>query len=180
MAARQLPNNNASLSLARSIVNDVASLPIVAARSSKPSLDSLYDTVVKSIPIRSATRKLFVDGHHAEAVEEAYKCLNNLVKAKSGMYQRDGPDLMLHVFDADRPVLRLNHLRTTSERDEQAGYRFIFAGCMTGIRNPRAHGHDLSEDPEIALELLAWANHLARIIEGTTRTRARKAATAQR
>ena len=36
----------------------------------------------------------------------------------------------------------------------------MFAGAMTGIRNPRAHEHELKDDPKVALELLALANHL--------------------
>lgn len=48
---------------------------------------------------------------------------------------------MLLVLNPDAPVPRLNRLRSTAERDQQAGYRFIFAGAKTGIRNPRAHEH---------------------------------------
>jgi Protein of unknown function (Hypoth_ymh) len=46
----------------------------------------------------------------------------------------------------------------------------IFAGAMTGIRNPRAHEHAYLDDPRTALELLALANHLARMARGATRS----------
>ena len=45
----------------------------------------------------------------------------------------------------------------------------IFAGSMTGIRNPRAHQHDLMDDPEVALELLGLANHLMRKLDAATK-----------
>ena len=45
----------------------------------------------------------------------------------------------------------------------------IFAGSMTGIRNPRAHEHDLVDEPEVALELLALANHLMRKLDAATK-----------
>ena len=54
-------------------------------------------------------------------------------------------------------------------KDEQRGYMDIFAGSMTGIRNPRAHEHDLADEPEVALELLVLANHLMRKLDAATR-----------
>lgn len=123
----------------------------------------LYDILVKSEELRNATRKLFLGGHYARAVEEAYKCLNNTVKDKSGL-DKDGQDLMNQTFSEKNPILKLNKLRTVSHRDEQIGYMHILGGCMTGIRNPRAHEHRLRDSPDGALEMLAWANHLMRVV----------------
>jgi len=36
----------------------------------------------------------------------------------------------------------------------------IFAGTMTGIRNPRAHENDFDNDPFAAVRLLSLADHL--------------------
>ena len=47
------------------------------------------------------------------------------------------------VLSAHSPVLMLNPLQSQSERDQQLGYMEMFAGSMTGVRNPRAHEHDL-------------------------------------
>jgi uncharacterized protein (TIGR02391 family) len=165
------------LQLARRIQSDAQRLGLGPARGPRPAPSKdpadLYDRLISSDPLRSATRKLFMDGHYAEAVEEAYKCLNNTVKSKSRS-ARDGQNLMQHVFSEEKPVLKLNALRTLSDRDEQAGYRLILAGCMTGIRNPHAHGHDLRDDPEAALELLVWANHLMRVVAEATRVRQKR------
>ncbi len=67
---------------------------------------------------------------------------------------------MRTAFSANDPVLGLNNLSSRSEKDEQRGYMDIFAGAMTGIRNPRAHDHELNDDPKVALDLLVLANHL--------------------
>ena len=40
------------------------------------------------------------------------------------------------------------------------GYMEIFSGCMTGIRNPRAHKHDWEDTQHRALQLLIFADHL--------------------
>jgi len=133
----------------------------------------LYDVLVTHDGLREVSRQLFVDGHYARAVEEAYKFFNNEVKRRAGS-KKDGPDLMHHVFNEDRPIMKLNALRSTSERDEQAGYRFIFAGAMAGVRNPRAHEHDLRDQPEAALELLVMANHLLRAVGKAKRARRRR------
>lgn len=144
--------------------------------SVKPEdLIGLYDILVKSKELRNATRKLFTDGHYARAVEEAYKCLNNIVKAKSRL-SKDGQDLMNQAFSEKNPILKLNKLRTDSHRDEQIGYMLIFGGCMTGIRNPRAHEHKKTDSPEAALEMLVWANHLMSVIERAKRVRKLKKA----
>lgn len=125
---------------------------------------SLYDILVKSKTLRNATKKLFSGGHYARAVEEAYKCLNNTVKDKSRL-DKGGRDLMNQAFNVRKPILKLNNLKTESERDEQLGYMLIFGGCMTGIRNPRAHEHKKVDSPEVALEILIWANHLMGIVD---------------
>lgn len=133
----------------------------------------LYDILVKSQALRDVTRKLFLGGHYARAVEEAYKCLNNRVKVKTGL-DKDGQDLMNQAFSEKNPILKLNNLKTVSQRDEQIGYMLIFGGCMTGIRNPRAHEHQLWDSPDVALEMLAWANHLMRVVDRAKRVRRRR------
>jgi hypothetical protein len=76
---------------------------------------------------------------------------------------------MQKAFSEKSPVLQINELRTDSQRSEQLGYMEILAGCMLGIRNPRAHEHQLSDAPEVALELLIWANHLMRLVAASKR-----------
>ncbi len=112
--------------------------------------------------LQKKTEKLFCDGHHARAVEEAYKYLDNIVKkaAKPSDKKLTGAPLMQKVFSADNPLLKINAGETQSESDEQKGYLQIFAGSMTGIRNPRAHESDWEDSEERSLELLTLANHL--------------------
>ena len=112
-------------------------------------------------------------------MEEAFKCLNNAVKKKSGLSSNDGADLMRNAFSPNSPILGLNKLTTVSERDEQRGYMEIYAGSMTGIRNPRAHDHEFDDDAKTALRLLTLANHLMDKLDSTTR-HARKGTKAAR
>ena len=130
-----------------------------------PNHNDLYDMVVMDEGLRRVSRRLFSNGHYVEAVERAYIYVNNQVKAKSGLTDQDGHALMRMAFSANSPVLMLNEFKTISHKDEQRGYMDIFAGVMTGIRNPRAHEHDLVDSPDTALELLVFANHLVRKVK---------------
>ena len=131
------------------------------------SLVHQFDELVTSQDLTNASRQLFVDGHYANAVENAFKCLNNAVKEKSGL-SVDGDGLMTQAFSANSPILKLNSFQSQSDQNEQRGYMQIFAGVMTGIRNPRAHEHEIVDDPEVALEMLIIANHLMRKLENST------------
>lgn len=62
------------------------------------------------------------------------------VKAKTGQ-ELDGAPLMNHAFSVDRPIIILDNLGTDTGRNIQKGYMQIFAGSMTGIRNPKAHAN---------------------------------------
>ena len=128
----------------------------------KPSEIVLYNEVVTNKSLKKKTEKLFKDGHHARSVEEAYKLLDNLVKKRAGLAEDEitGAKLMQHVFSANNPLLKLNAGISTSEKDEQLGYMMIFSGCMTGIRNPRAHETEWEDTEQHALQLLIFANHL--------------------
>ena len=137
-------------------------------KDNKRTILERFDEVVTSKALRSTSRGLLSDGHYARAVEEAFKCLNNTVKEKSRLSDKDGSELMFAAFNDNSPVLKLNALDSESDKSEQIGYRHIYAGAMTGIRNPRAHEHQLKDDPEVALELLVLANHLMRKLDSAT------------
>lgn len=158
------------LRIAAGIQRD-ASLLGLGARP--PDSKAMFDALVTEPSLRRAARQLFMDGHHAQAVEQAYKCLNNLVKRRAGIGE-DGAKLMRRAFSRDVPILRINDLKTDSDRDEQQGYMDIAAGCMTGIRNPRAHEDALVDEAAVGLEMLVWANHMIRVARTAKRSRASK------
>ncbi len=103
-----------------------------------------------------------VDGHNADAVEAVLKEVNKrvkgYVKAKTGR-EIDGAGLMSYAFSLNAPVIILSDLDTRSGRDIQQGYMQIFAGAMTGIRNPKAH-ENLEIDRRRALHHLFLASLL--------------------
>ena len=132
-------------------------------------VDLLFDRLVTNNRLSQAARTRFRSRNFADAVEAAFKCLDNAVRDRSGLSDKGGSDLMFTVFNEKNPILKLNELHSPSDRNEQEGYKHLFAGAMTGIRNPRAHEHELRDDPKVALEILAFANHLMNKLDAATR-----------
>ncbi|MFL5799325.1 MAG: TIGR02391 family protein [Actinomycetota bacterium] len=133
----------------------------------------LFDQIVTDPELVAVARSLFEDGYYALSVEEATKFVNNLVKNRSGS-GLDGAKLMSEVFLKEKPLLRVNDLKTQSKLDQQKGYGLILQGTMIGVRNPRAHEHAYLDEPHNALEILALCNHVVRVIRKATRTRSRR------
>ncbi|MHB1669268.1 TIGR02391 family protein [Thiomonas sp.] len=109
-------------------------------------------------------RKLFDDGHYAEATFEAFKFIDKVVQ-KHAKVSESGMKLMMQVFDEAKPLLQLTALSNSSEIDEQKGYRFLFSGAVMAIRNPRGHEVNISDDPDTCLDHLAFASLLLRRLE---------------
>lgn len=126
--------------------------------------DLSLDAIVSDTDLLGEIAGLYDDGHYSQAVLEAFKYVNNLVKSESSEASRDGADLMRKVFSKDNPVLALSDRTTESGKSEQLGYMQIFAGVMTGIRNPRAHESGWPDSRIDALQLLALADHLVKKI----------------
>ena len=110
-------------------------------------------------------RKLFDDGYWEQSVFEAFKFIEKEVKRISGVRRKTGYQLMMDVFNENSPKVQLNGLATESQLDEQMGFKFIFAGAATGIRNPRGHEADIGDTPDEALDYLALASLLLRRLD---------------
>lgn len=109
-------------------------------------------------------RRLFDNAHYSQATFEALKFVDEEIQriANSRDY---GQSLMMHAFNETKPVLPLNALQTVSEINEQTGYKFLFAGAMTGIRNPRGHKSGVVDDPDKCLDHLGLASLLLRRLD---------------
>jgi len=137
---------------------------IQAPEDSAEMANHLFDKMQFHPKILEASESLFKTKHYAQAILEAFKAVNNFVKQKTGL-ALDGKDLMAQVFNKEDPIIKLNELRTQSERDEQEGFRFLFMGAMVGIRNPKAHDIVVQEDPYKTLEYLGFASLLLKKID---------------
>jgi len=116
--------------------------------------------------IARACSQLFEDGHYAEAVENGCKVLDMLVKMRSMRMDPSGTELMQLVFSPKAPILKYNNQANDSEKSEQQGMMYLFAGAMLALRNPRAHGL-VDDHPENAVEYLSFLSMLAKSLDRT-------------
>lgn len=113
--------------------------------------------------ITAVSVKLFDNGHYSQSTFEAFKYLDLQVK-KLSKVNDSGFKLMMAALSESTPKIKLTALSTQSEVDEQMGYKHIFAGAMSAIRNPR--GHEINIDPiDRCLDHLSFASVLLRRLE---------------
>ena len=115
-----------------------------------------------SLPAR--VKELFDDGHYAEATFAAWKFLDRIVQRHSKLTET-GYKLMMAAFSESGGPIQLTNQSNESEVDEQKGYRFVFAGSVWAIRNPRGHEIALSDDIDTCLDHLAFVSMLIRRLE---------------
>lgn len=137
---------------------NVRSVPRYGARVGSHLVD-MWD--VLHTTISAVARSRFDSGHYADAAFAAVKEVNDRVKdihhAATGR-ELDGADLMHSALSTKHPTIRLGDDSETG-RSMQVGYMEIFAGTMSGVRNPKAH-HNLEISSERAVHFLFLASLL--------------------
>lgn len=161
---RRFQEHLLEVGLARSVLALPAprmlALPSPTAEGSEPA--SVFARLVTEPEIRSVSSDLFVSGHYNLSVAEAYKAVDKFVAGRVPDVVQNGTTLMDQIFSPTAPYLRWSEMQTTSEQDEQKGYHRLYSGAMLGIRNPTTHEFGWVDEPELALELIIFAQHLLR------------------
>lgn len=108
--------------------------------------------------------RLFDNGHYSQSTFGACKYLDNVVKRLSGL-DKSGKALMMEALKEVAPLVQLTPLADETDRNEQEGFKFLFAGSMIAIRNPRGHEHDIVDSIELCLDHLGFVSMLLRRLE---------------
>lgn len=117
--------------------------------------------------IVKVTKTRFESSHYADCAEAAFKHINSVVKdlVKTAVGKElDGASLMKTAFSVNNPVIEIDSITTETGRNIQQGYMEIFAGSMTGIRNPKAH-QNITIDKERAIHFVFLASLLMDTID---------------
>lgn len=161
---RRLQEHLLEVGLARSVLALPAprmlALPSPTGEGSEPA--SVYMRLVTEPEIHNVSSDLFVSGHYNLALAEAYKAVEKYIASRVPSVMQGGTTLMDQVFSPGSPYLRWSEMKLVSEVDEQKGYHRLYSGAMLGIRNPATHEFDWVDEPEMALELIVFAQHLLR------------------
>jgi uncharacterized protein (TIGR02391 family) len=110
------------------------------------------------------TKELFDDGYYPQATFEAFKFVDEEMQRISGS-SLIGKKLMMKALNIENPLVKLNPLMTETEKVEQEGFMFLFAGAVLAIRDPRAHKTGLIDDPDTCLDHLSLASMLLRRLD---------------
>jgi len=147
------------------VVPSVAPMDVVPDASE--AIEQQHPFEVRNIhpDLPKKVRMLFDDGYWEQSVFEAFKYIEKEVKRISGLRGKTGYALMMDAFNETNASIALNTRQTESEIDEQRGYKSIFAGAASGIRNPRGHEIDIGDTPDDALDYLALASLLLRRLD---------------
>ena len=115
--------------------------------------------------VAKASQKLFADGHYSNAACDAFIEINDRVKKLYKAHHPevtelpDGQALMNKVFADKDPLLEVCDLSDDTGRNIQIGTRFMLAGAMSALRNPKAHAN-IELDKEDAMRRITFASLL--------------------
>lgn len=120
--------------------------------------------------IQKSSKKLFEDGHFANAAEDAFIEINARVKnlfsiVNPGSKVPDGDTAMNTVFSTNNPLVEFCDRSTETGFNKQKGYMQMLAGAMSALRNPKAHSNNEILSAEEAYRRLATASMLMYAID---------------
>lgn len=120
--------------------------------------------------IQRSSKKLYEDGHFANAAEDAFIEINDRVKhlfaiIKPGEKVPDGDKVMTTVFSANSPLVEFCDRNTQSGQNKQKGYMEMLSGAISALRNPKAHSNSEVLSAEESYRRLATASMLMYAID---------------
>ena len=140
------------------------------AAKAKNLKHELFDARNFHVEIQKHARIHFVEGRHFAAVFECCKAFDRYVSKKSNKNEY-GTKLMQSALapNNNSAGLRLNELRTETEKNEQNGLLHLSTGLMFAARNPGGHepALDYPLNEQDALDLLSLVSFLYRQIDKT-------------
>lgn len=101
---------------------------------------------------------------YTEAIRDSLLFINETVREKSGLDNKDGVKLMESAFLGKNASLRLNKCETETEKNIQQGIGFILKGLMMSVRNPISHERLVYSKAE-ATPIILYINYILNIVD---------------
>jgi len=76
---------------------------------------------------------------YTEVVRDALLCLMNEIRKKSDLVDNDGIDLINKAFSENNPLIKINKLETTTDKNKHRGIMDLSKGLIEYFRNPMSH-----------------------------------------
>ena len=126
----------------------------------------IHPSIVKS------SKSLYLDGHYANAAEDAFIEINDRIKK---LYKKlnptatkipDGDAAITTVFSPNKPMIAVCDISTDSGLNVQKGFMFMLQGAMAALRNPKAHENIYLAKNEAFRRLMFASMLMQKIDEG--------------
>lgn len=150
------------------VLGEIVEMLSLLIREEKKPLNDCWDCIHPQI-IR-VSKKQFESENYADAAVNAFIEINDRVKQ---IYKRlshntdkilDGQALMNKVFSKEDTLLDICDRTVESGEDIHEGTRFMLAGAMAALRNPKAHAN-ITISAEEAMRRLMFASMLMYLID---------------
>lgn len=89
--------------------------------------------------LADAIKSHYSNKDYTEVVRDALLCMTTEIRKKSNLTDDDGVDLINKAFSEKSPLIKINKLSTTTEKNKQAGIRDLSKGLIEYFRNPMSH-----------------------------------------
>lgn len=89
--------------------------------------------------LADAIKSHYNNKDYTEVVRDALLCMATEIRKKSNLADDDGVDLINKAFSEKNPLIKINKLSTTTEKNKQAGIRDLSKGLIEYFRNPMSH-----------------------------------------
>lgn len=89
--------------------------------------------------LADAIKSHYNNKDYTEVVRDALLCMATEIRKKSNLTDDDGVDLINKAFSEKNPLIKINKLATTTEKNKQAGIRDLSKGLIEYFRNPMSH-----------------------------------------
>lgn len=100
---------------------------------------------------------------YKNAILDSIQFIGDIIRNKSGL-DSDGNQLVGNSFGGSNPKIKLNKLKTESEKNFQKGIESILRGIYSAYRNPRSHSK-INDSEQEAFEIIIFINHLLKLID---------------
>jgi uncharacterized protein (TIGR02391 family) len=105
-------------------------------------------------------------GNFTNAILNAAHHTTDILRAKSGV-DGNGVALVGQALGGDAPKLRVNALRSESERNVQKGIEHILRGMYLAIRNPRSH-EQFQDNQQDADAIIHFVDYVLRVLNASS------------
>lgn len=111
----------------------------------------------------NSIRRNYNSENYTNAILDSIQFIGDVIREKSGL-ESDGNPLIGSAFGGANPKIKINKLKTESEKNVQKGIESILRGVYSAYRNPRSHSK-IKDSEQDAFAIIIFINHLLKLID---------------